>query len=98
MAYMIEVIDALERCNSYGMCDDEGCPYYPTVGCLELLRKDALKLLKEHEEQVQSWTKQISDKQFAHALDIRDSDEERTFNQGVKTGLQIALDIIKQGS
>ena len=47
MADRIEVMDALERCNSYGMCDDEGCPYYPTLGCLELLRKDALELLKE---------------------------------------------------
>ena len=46
MADKIEVIDALERCHSYGRCDDDGCPYYPTIGCLELLRKDALELLR----------------------------------------------------
>jgi hypothetical protein len=51
MANMIEVIDALERCKPYCMCDDDGCPYYQTVGCIEVVRKDALELLKEQPEQ-----------------------------------------------
>ena len=44
-----KVINALERCESYGYCEDTGCPYYENVHCLELLRKDALTLLKEQE-------------------------------------------------
>ena len=60
--------------------------------------RKAVELLKKHEEQVQSWTKQITDKQVAHASDIRDSVDESTYTQGVKTGLRIALDILKQGS
>jgi len=49
MIYREKVIKALEHCKSYGSCEDEGCPYYYTVGCLELLRKDALELIKEQE-------------------------------------------------
>ena len=44
-----KVINALERCESYGYCKDTDCPYYENTHCLELLRKDALILLKEQE-------------------------------------------------
>ena len=43
-----KVINALERCESYGYCQDTDCPYYENTHCLELLRKDALILLKEY--------------------------------------------------
>lgn len=41
-----KVINALGRCESYGYCEDTNCPYYENLSCLELLRKDALELLK----------------------------------------------------
>lgn len=41
-----KVMNALERCESYGYCEDKQCPYYECTGCLDLLRKDALSLLK----------------------------------------------------
>ena len=44
-----KVINALGRCESYGYCKDMDCPYYKNTNCLELLRKDALVLLKEQE-------------------------------------------------
>jgi len=44
-----KVMNALERCESYGQCDDDSCPYFIKVACLEELRKDALALLKEQE-------------------------------------------------
>lgn len=44
-----KVINALWRCESYGYCEDMDCPYFESVRCLELLRKDALALLREHE-------------------------------------------------
>lgn len=43
------VFNALGRCESYGYCEDEQCPYYENTGCLEQLRKDALSLLKAQE-------------------------------------------------
>ncbi len=49
-----KVKNALRRCKSYGDCEDEGCPYYYTVGCLELLRKEALALLKEQEKEIEN--------------------------------------------
>ena len=44
-----KVINALGRCESYGYCEDMNCPYYKNTNCLELLRKDALILLKEQD-------------------------------------------------
>lgn len=44
-----KVINALGRCELYGYCRDVNCPYYENMHCLELLRKDALALLKERE-------------------------------------------------
>lgn len=44
-----KVINALARCESYGYCKDMDCPYYKNTHCLELLRKDALTLLKEQD-------------------------------------------------
>ena len=44
-----KVINALGRCESYGYCEDMDCPYYKNTNCLELLRKEALTLLKEKE-------------------------------------------------
>lgn len=41
-----KVMNALGRCESYGYCEDKQCPYYECTGCLDLLRKDALSLLK----------------------------------------------------
>lgn len=42
-----KVINALGRCESYGYCEDELCPYYGDTGCLESMRKDALELLND---------------------------------------------------
>lgn len=42
-------MNALERCKSYGQCNDNSCPYYREVACLEELRQDALAVLKEHD-------------------------------------------------
>jgi hypothetical protein len=42
-----KVINALGRCELYGYCEDKLCPYYEDTGCLELMIKDALGLLKE---------------------------------------------------
>jgi hypothetical protein len=50
MADREKVINALGRCESYGYCEDRNCPYYENTHCLELLRKDALILLKEQEQ------------------------------------------------
>ena len=44
-----KVINALGRCESYGYCEDKQCPYYENTGCLELLRKDTLSMLREQE-------------------------------------------------
>ena len=52
MAEPEKVIDGLRRCESYGYCEDKQCPYYECTGCLELLRSDALELLKAHEPRV----------------------------------------------
>lgn len=52
MADREKVINALGRCESYGYCKDTNCPYHESVNCLELLRKDALSLLKEQKEVV----------------------------------------------
>ncbi len=41
-----KVMNALRRCESYGYCEDKQCPYYECTGCLDLLRKDTLSLLK----------------------------------------------------
>ena len=49
MTDMEKVINALGRCESYGYCKDMDCPYYKNMNCLELLRKDALILLKAQE-------------------------------------------------
>ena len=49
MADREKVINALGRCESYGYCKDKDCPYYENTNCLEMLRKDALELLKEQE-------------------------------------------------
>ena len=49
MADRDKVVNALGRCESYGYCKDTDCPYYESTNCLELLRKDALILLKEQE-------------------------------------------------
>ena len=49
MTKLEKVKNALERCELYGYCTDEKCPYYECVGCLESLRSDALELMKEEE-------------------------------------------------
>lgn len=49
MAELEKVIKALKRCESYGFCEDKQCPYYDNVSCLEMVRKDALELLKAQE-------------------------------------------------
>lgn len=41
-----KVINALKQCESYGWCEQEQCPYYDDVSCLETVRKDALSLLQ----------------------------------------------------
>ena len=48
-----KVMNALRRCESYGYCEDRDCPYYENTNCLEMLRKDALELLKEQENQIE---------------------------------------------
>lgn len=55
MADKEKVINALWRCESYGYCEDMDCPYYKNTHCLELLRKDALILLKEQEERIKKF-------------------------------------------
>lgn len=47
-----KVINALGRCESYGYCEDKQCPYYECTGCLDLLRKDALSLLKSQQARI----------------------------------------------
>lgn len=54
-----KVINALGRCESYGYCEDKDCPYYENVSCLELLRKDALELLKGQEPDVSKYQYKI---------------------------------------
>ena len=49
MTKLEKVKNALERCELYGYCTDEKCPYYECVGCLESLRSDALELLKSQD-------------------------------------------------
>ncbi len=49
MADREKVINAFGRCESYGYCEDRDCPYYENTNCLEMLRKDALELLKEQD-------------------------------------------------
>ncbi len=44
-----KVMNALERCEPYGLCVDDSCPYFRVAACLEKLRQDALALLKEQE-------------------------------------------------
>ena len=49
-----KIMNALERCQAYGECYDESCPYYRDAACLEKLRQDVLVLLKEQEEQIKN--------------------------------------------
>ena len=57
---------------------------------------DAIKLLKEQEEQVKQWTKEIADNQLAHAPDELDR-ENWDYKKGIWDGLQIAWNIISEG-
>ena len=61
----------------------------------ELVR-DILELLKEQEEQVRQWTKEIADNQLAHAPDELDR-ENWDYKKGIWDGLQIAWNIISEG-
>ena len=49
MADLEKVKNALERCELYGYCTDQKCPYLKYTNCLELLRDDVLSLLKAQE-------------------------------------------------
>lgn len=51
-----KVINALERCEPYGLCYDDSCPYYRDAACLEKLRQGALVLLKEQEAREPHYT------------------------------------------
>jgi hypothetical protein len=64
--------------------------------CEQVLKQDALALLKEQEEQVQQWTKEIADNQLAHAQDELDR-ENWDYKKGIWDGLQIAWNIISEG-
>jgi hypothetical protein len=89
-------IDGKDLCN--------GCHYRElNEECDVSVAKDALALLKEHEEQVQQWTKEIADYQLAHAP--KDSHEfmsldehlKNEYKRGIWDGLQIAWNIISEG-
>jgi len=87
----------MERLERLAIVLDELMP-----GCAELIR-DTISLLKEHEEVVKQWTKEIADSQLAHAPE--DSHEFMSLNEhldneykrGIWDGLQIAWNIISEG-
>ena len=62
---------------------------------------DAIALLKEQEEQVKQWTKEIADNQLAHAPNDSpmslDEQLESEYKRGIWDGLQIAWNIISEG-
>ena len=100
-----KVIKGIEQC-TIDYCSKEfetqceDCPYY-TAGitleeCRKELRDDFHAMLKEQEEQVMSWTKQIADNQLAHAPDEMDR-ENWEYKKGIWDGLQIAWNIISEG-
>jgi len=57
---------------------------------------DAIAILKEQEEQVKQWTKEIAENQLAHAPDELDR-ENYDYKKGIWDGLQIAWNIISEG-
>ena len=63
---------------------------------VQVIAESALALLKELEEQVQQWTKEIADNQLAHAPDELDR-ENWDYKKGIWDGLQIAWNIISEG-
>ena len=64
---------------------------------VQVIAESALALLKEQEEQVISWTKQIAKMQRVHAPAGWQSKDQRMYNKGVWDGLQIAWNIISEG-
>lgn len=58
-------------------------------------------LLKEQEEQVKQWTKEIAENQIAHAPNdypmSLDEHLENEYKRGIWDGLQIAWNIISEG-
>ena len=62
---------------------------------------DAIALLKEQEEQVKQWTKEIAENQIAHAPNdypmSLDEQLENEYKRGIWDGLQIAWNIISEG-
>lgn len=89
-----KVIDALEHCE---LCACNNCPYNENGkggwNCRQM-HKDALALLKEHDEQKREWLQTIADNQLANApTDTMDATQQ-TYYDGVWHGLQMAWDII----
>lgn len=102
-----KVIKGLAHCTrptEYGKggnrCMD--CPYTEAIGFNQFkcngqqMMKDALAMLKEQDEQVKQWTKEIADNQLAHAPDELDR-ENWDYKKGIWDGLQIAWNIISEG-
>lgn len=58
MADKGKILNGLKRCQEYGNpC--EGCPYIHEISCWRKLHDDALALLKEQEEKIESLTEDI---------------------------------------
>ena len=66
------------------------------IACRQQVLTDAFYLLKEQEEQVKQWTKEIADNQLAHAPDELNR-ENWDYKKGIWDGLQIAWNIISEG-
>lgn len=69
MAELEKTINALGRCESYGYCEDKKCPYYECVGCLELLRKDALSLIQQQQARI----KELETAQTARVMTLEEA-------------------------
>ena len=105
MADREKVKTGLELCQQGFDCPPD-CPYLDD--CNDLMKpmfielaKDALELLKEQEEQVKQWSKEIADNQLAHAPNDSpmslDEQLECEYKRGIWDGLQMAWDIISEG-
>lgn len=81
MADLEKTINALGRCESYGYCEDKQCPYYECVGCLELLRKDALSILEAQAQEIAELKLKIHELQTAQEPRVMTLEEVRQMGQ-----------------
>ena len=95
-----KVIKGLKKC-SIDDVDCKHCPYNgegnQKYGCETVMQRDALKLLKEQEEQKWAWLQSIADNQLANSPMGHEDEGQLRYKSGLWNGLQMAYKIITAG-